>query len=336
MFLQVMQSIQKIVDDLFDFSTINIDEKKNLHTPIRERIYALLTPASFRLGALDSEVEEVLRTRIDRAVSGEKPITLIIAYGGFKNIHIDSAPHIDWAEVFQLSFVLRTVWEITQIYGPGVRVEYSGDAEAMSVVDNLKVEWIKMYLAEFALMLRTVQPLLPPNLTVTNRDFSEFYTTNKLSKELDTRLAQLDYSADELTTKMSKAINNFCWDGEKELMHLSESEKQQMLEKSILLHKLWLEFDYEKRGEYLEGGTHIPIAHRKGLPGCYGIKSIAGSDIQFWIAKGALRGHNGTYMQTLLSPTKYTELRSQLDHISVQGMFSSISSLETIPLIKEK
>jgi len=95
-----MQDIQPTVDTLFDFSSIRIDEKKNLHTPVRERIYELLTPAYFRLGTVDEELENILRTRIDRSVSANQPITLIIAYGGFKNIHIDAAPHIDWAEVF--------------------------------------------------------------------------------------------------------------------------------------------------------------------------------------------------------------------------------------------
>lgn len=330
-----MQDIQSTIDTLFDFSSIRIDKKKNLHTPVRDRIYELLTPASFRLGALDVEVEEVLRTRIDRAIAANEPITLIIAYGGFKNIYINTAPHIDWAEVFQLSFVLKTVWEITQIYPPGVHIEYSGDAEAMSVADNLKIEWIKTYLSEFALMLKAIQPLLPYNLKLTNRDFSEFYTTSELSKELDTRLVQIDYSQNELTAKMPKAINNFCWDGEKDLTHLNESEKQRMLEKSILLHKLWLEFDYEKRGEYLEGGIHIPIAHRKGLPGCYGIKSVKGSDIQFWIAKGALTENNGHMTPTLLSANKYTTMKDLLIEIPIKSMFEHFPALKTVPIAKE-
>lgn len=332
-----MQDIQTTLDTLFDFSSVRIDTKKNLHTPIRERIYELLTPAYFRLGTVDEELENILRTRIDRSVSANQPITLIIAYGGFKNIHIDAAPHIDWAEVFQLSFVLKTVWEITQIYEPGVHVEYSGDAEAMSVVDNLKIEWIETYLQEFATMLRVVQSALPSNLKITNKDFKEFYTPEWLAEELDGRFARVDFNVRDIqglvSAHMPKATNNYCWDGERDLTNLPELEKQKILEKSIVLHKLWLELDYEYRGEYLEGGIHIPIAHRKGLPGCFGIKSIAGSDVQFWIAKGVLTQKDGRVSPTLLSAQAYTKVKEQVVDISVTSTFETLPFLRSVSVI---
>lgn len=233
--------------------------------------------------------------------------------------------------------MLKTVWEITQVYEPGVHVEYSGDAEAMSVVDNLRVEWIKTYLQEFATMLRVVQSALPSNLKITNKDFKEFYTPEWLAEELDGRLAHVDFNVRDIQNlvhaHMPNAINNYCWDGERDLTNLPELEKQKILKKSIVLHKLWLELDYEYRGEYLEGGIHIPIAHRKGLPGCYGIKSIAGSDVQFWIAKWVLTQKDGRVSPTLLSAQTYSKVKEHLTNTPVTSKFEALPFLRSVPVI---
>jgi hypothetical protein len=326
------------LDFLFEF--LNEEQPKiKLKENVEDYIFRVLTRSEFRLGIIDPTIKKMLREKIHMSVKENKPITLILAVGGFKNYRLQTAPHIDWAEVFQVLFVLKSLYEIALVYKPGLHLEYSGDAEAMVIANNLKQEWIDVYKREFDELIKVMSLKLPKNIKLTTKDFRDFYTIEEIETEVDSRLEKVDWESPSvkflLKEKMPHAINNFCFNGRKNLEYLNKEEKQVELNKSIFKHKIWLDVDYERRREYLEGGINIPILHKANIPGCYAIKSCKGCNIQYWIGMGTLKHDMDNYVPTILSANQLVGLSDKLKayKVDLNQEFRLLSAFKEIDVI---
>ena len=208
--------MQEIVDSLFKFEKTESDFNSSVEK-LEDRIYKILSKSSLRLGKIDEVISKMLKDKIALSINQNKPITLVLGVGGFKNFRIDSAPHIDWAEVFQMDFLLKSLYEISEIYKPGLHLEYSGDAEALVLIDNIKQEWVKTYNNEFDKLVAIVNTKLPYNIKITTKNFLDFYTLDFLQEELDRKINKVNLQDPKIiefiNTKIDRAENNFCVDG---------------------------------------------------------------------------------------------------------------------------
>ncbi len=327
--------MQEIINNLFKFEKTENDFNNSVEK-LEDKIYKILSKSSLRLGKLDESVAKILKDKIILSVSQNLPITLILGVGGFKNFRIDSAPHIDWAEVFQIDFLLKSLYEISEIYEPGLHIEYSGDAEALVLIDNIKSEWVKIYNDEFDKLVEIVNTKLPSNIKITTRNFSEFYTLDFLQDELDRKLKNVNLSdlkiIEFINEKMDRAENNFCINGEINYRDISDEKKKKLLVESILKHKFWLETDYENRSEYLEGGINIPVIHTQ-FPGCLQIKSCKGCDIQYWIGKGLVINNGEKAYPWIMSPKQFNASKENIIKEKVTSEFAKIETLQSISVL---
>lgn len=332
-----MKEEQRFINNLFDVSSIPVDRKKNKMSNLKTRINEILTTSELRQESVSAETKRMLEEKIALSIKTKMPITLIVAVGGFKNWRVNTAPHIDWAEVFQLSHLIRTLYEISVIYEPGVHLEFSGDSDILSLIDNLKPEWIETYNTEFSEMVSKVAQHLPRNFKLSIRNFSDFYTLSEIQDEILKRVEQVNWSDKDVQKAINagllNAINDFCFDGKVNYLSQTMSSRQKLLEKSTVICKLWLEVDYEKRREYLEGGINIPIAHRKGVPGCYAIKSVKSGTVQYWEGKGILVKKDGEYFNAIISANQHLKLRSKLKSVKMKSSFNTLNSLQSIETI---
>lgn len=324
--------IEIFLNTLFKFETPQRD--KLIKLDLEDEIYKILSTKSFRQGSVTSDIEKLFRQKISLSIKESKPITLIIAVGGFKNPNLDSAPHIDWAEVFQLSFLLKTLYRISDIYKPGLYLEFSGDSNIAVFINNLKNEWIQTYNKEFDELINIVNTTLPENIKISIKNFSEFYKDNFIEEEISKRLNKIDFNNPEILhlieNKMSHAINNFCFIGEKDFSNYSNEEKIFLQKESIVKNKLWLEIDYEKRSEYLEGGINIPVLHSKSIPGCYSIKAVKASVIPYWVGKGVLIYTKDKIYPEILSVNQYLNIKNKLENVMINP---NLIKLNTIPIL---
>ncbi len=323
--------VNTVINSLFDFSERVVDQKRNKHTPLPERILEILTPSYVRQGALSDEIRDMLMDKVKRSVAKEAPITLILAFGGFKGVGIKDSPHLNWAEVFHLSFLAQAFWEITQIYTPGVILEFSGDSIILPLLDNYPLEWTEVYNQELDQLIGVVNKAVPANMKFTNRPTNTFYKQEELEKEVMEEFSKLDLSLPEhqekIKSKMHKAQNNYITEG------INPEELQKRLEESVILHDVWLDVDYKHRREYLEGGINIPIAHRKGIPGCLCIRSVKSSDVQFWEAYGVINISSGKSYPTLLSHNQYDAVEDSIKYEVVNSVFSEFETLKQVPVL---
>lgn len=323
-----MNDIYNYIDQLGTVDFLRIDQKKNQRTVLPTRIWEILTRSKLRLGPLDQETEKMLRGKIELSMRKGAPITLILAVGGFKGIGIASSPHINWAEVFHIDFLVKMLGEIALIYKPGLRVEFSGDDVALPFMNNYPEEWTKCYNQEFDKLLEIISEKLPDNIFLSNRPASSFYLRERLETEIEEEVSKMKLPEEIIEQKFKHAMNNFVWKGEKDWRGLSEKEKMRKLRRSVLVHDAWLNVDYRHRREYLEGGVNIPIIHKRGMAGCYGIRSTASSDVQFWEAEGYLTVLNGHFSQ------RYRSINSVSPRVRKEEIKSKFEQIETLRMIE--
>jgi hypothetical protein len=249
--------LEEYINQLGTLTGVAVDGKKQQRMPLIERIVEILTPAYLRLEALDQATKEMLRAKVKLSVKKQVPITLILAVGGFKGVKVPMAPHLNWAEVFHVDFLVKTLGEIALIYPPGLKLEFSGDDVIVPLMNNYNPEWTRTYNTEFDMLLKLLAGKLPNNILLTNKPASSFYQRDELEKEVLLAAKDKKYTEEEWEQKLKHATNNFVWKGENDLSN--KTDKEYYLRKSVAIHDAWLDVDYKHRREYLEGGINIPI-----------------------------------------------------------------------------
>ncbi len=313
----------------FSFTPNHISDKGKL----KEVIYSLLTPEWFRFGSIEESTKEFLHKEIGSYVEKNEPIKILNAMGGFKNYRIDTAPHIDWAEVFHLSFISKVLIKICEIYEPGVIIEYSGDAHMACIVDNIKKEWVDTYLEEFDSLIDYFGSITPKNLKLTHKHFLDFYDFEQMKTEInelgDKENLLETKNAETIEKNYLRAVQNVCFDGEEDLTTLSDSEKEEFIKRSILKAYIWYELDFEKRNDYFH--SFIPICNLKDFPDTYCVRSIRHLPCPpFWQGKGVLEIVGNKVHSVILHNNKYLEEVKSLAVCKVETLPISIDSLSTI------
>lgn len=333
--IEIKKIIEKISEG-FVFGKTEIDEKALKFGGVRQYILNILKNSKFRIGSLTKELEDMIEQKVDLSLKKNLPITLVPAFGGFKNYQCLSFPNIDFAELMQLQFLLESVILISKIYKPGLMIEYTLDAHAMCVADNYKLEDVDVYVEGFREMLEKVQKVLPSNVVLKMTSFYDFYDLNEVKKVIEERLVEAMKSEKYralIEERIVHAKNDFVFDGWENFTEKTSEEKQNLLEESVWKHRLWLNYDYEKRVDYIEGGERIPLGHRK-FPGLLAIKSIIGSDIQFWVANGVFRHFKDTWKFELLTPNM--AINNSVETVFLDMKFFDINTLNKIYLCREE
>ncbi|MGI8419829.1 MAG: hypothetical protein ACR2LN_04245 [Candidatus Levyibacteriota bacterium] len=70
-------------------------------------IFQRITSTQFRRSSLDKDTPKAIKTYLKKAIVDEKPLRLYFLFGGYKQARLQSAPYPEWAELFNISFMLK-------------------------------------------------------------------------------------------------------------------------------------------------------------------------------------------------------------------------------------
>lgn len=297
-----------------------------------EAVLDVLLWGRARLSKLSPERREIVSRGVADALANDRPIRLINNFGGFKTVRADSAPHVDWAEVFHLAFVRRWLVPICSVYPPGVEVEYTGQGGIGSFVDNIPLDHPLSYEQEFTDLVSRVRDVLPANLVVSVSPFQDFYDYDTLTAmfgDFSGRPIPADQNA-HIEGLIDRAEHNFMWDGREDLSRLGVMERRDILRRSVWNLLQWYAHDAERRKEYFASG--IVISNGVGFKDGYVVRSIAGTDKAFWMARGVLDARVSPWRPELLVPDDPALL--SIVEIEAVGWVTSVApGLETIGLV---
>ena len=302
-------------------------------TQLQAKIYKLLTPRWFRFRSVEPDIETYLKEKIGEYVEAGSPIKILNACGGFKNHRIDTAPHIDYAEVFHLAFFTKTLQRICEIYEPGIHLEYSGDCHAACIADNVKKESVDTYVHEFNLLLEHFGSITASNFTITHKHFLDFYDFDTMRKDINDRAAQKKLDSKENMELIQKyyhrAKSNFVFDGFEDYTDLSDEEKDMLIKTSIIKTYTWYDVDFEHREDYFN--SYISLVNLQEFPEAYCVRSVRYLPAPvFWQGKGVIKEQKGKLHAAILHVDQYIASRDQFEKVPIEKPPLDIESLQSI------
>lgn len=278
-----------VTDKNFSKQKINQNLSKN---DLTHQIFNLLTSTKFRKSKLSEEAAADILKKISDKVHKEEPIQLILAFGNYKQARLESAPLPDWAEIFNLSFILQLATSIGSVYQSGVVINYLGQDAIVKYIDNYKQSDIDAYSRVFSKMIAWFnQQDGDRNIKFKYSQISKAADISSLIRLMEENHGkQIDYlnSLPDLKSEeiISRSLRNQCWDGEENLTGLSDKEKYKRAIWAAAMHCAFLEVDPIIEREYFEDKIFLTL--RKNARIGIHCGSCSSSTVQFWAGEGFL------------------------------------------------
>lgn len=266
-------------------------------------------------------VEKVVR----EAVKENQPIHVTVPFGGYKKAQYDSAPHIDWAEVFNVIQLRAYLTPIVQAYKPGIILDYFSDEIFVSRMNNISQEDLEIYNKEFIELVKVMNNYTKNNMIIKFSKIRDQITSEELHKRFDKAIVNLregweKLSKEERDYRINKSGRNY--DGD--LSNLSKEEKYDVLLNSTFVHDSFIFGDWREGVPWAFGDDMVPVGFR--YTGDWGIhlKSSRSSTVQFWVGKGMLKKKDDKYIPTILTYNQY--INANKEEVKVNTVLSKVSS----------
>ena len=318
-----------------------------------------LISAKYSGKAQSFDAIEYTLDKLSNAMSRLKPITFTFCFGGYKSHTSPAHPEVDWAELFNLNYLVSYLYPIIMGYKYGVELEY--ESEEVSIqFNNVPQELTNKYTTSFYKLIEYYKNKLyqkyninlPIKLTIA-RDLykngvEELYKLIEQKKE-DYRRIFEDLSESEKNKWISRAKSNYMWNGIIKHDECSDKEKYDIYKEARITNEAFLDADYILREDWFEDPYRIPLTGTWGtmpsaqpIDGWLHIKSTANSKVDCWIGTGALEEVyiNGKlqYRQSILSKKQLDAVKFRIQYIDVKDKkLEEISSnFHKIPIVKRK
>jgi len=308
----MQQNIQNYLTQLLTKSgnhTLAEHEQSLLqHTGIEEFVYARLTSKKFRKSKMDEACVERTKKAIAIQVQKSEPINVFYPQGGYKLWRFPSSPTVDWAEFFNISYVLAYVAPIAAAYKPGVKITYYMHTLLMELHDNLTTEEIQAYVASFEALLTEFRKYLPDNITVSILRDADIYSRDEYFKALEKGKSQAEkeYVAWNQAQKNDfarMARLNIKWNGKEDWTNLSDKDKEEKIYLAAL-YEATASSNLPKVAELVKSPDKI-LVFTKGNAMFIGIGSTKASIAKYWVGFGVLEKQSLTYLPIVLTPSQY-------------------------------
>jgi hypothetical protein len=298
-----------------------------------------LLSKKFRKQKIDPDCKLRTELAIQTKVASQQPLTIIFPQGGYKLWKLPSAPYADWAELFNISYLLKYVSPLAAAYKPGVELKYYFHTLLMEAHDNLSTEDISHYVASFESLLVQFKQHLPPNIRVSIIKDADIYTRSEYFDTLEAGLPAAKQVFDELSPEnqakyLKMAELNIKWNGKEDWSNLDSAERGKKLYKAAL-YEIAVSRNLPKVVAQVKSPDNIlifTISSKEFI----GVGSCASSIAKHWVGYGVLAKHKHSYVPVILSPQQFqrldiqsvaTEKTSVIDQIN----FSEIILLEHLP-----
>ena len=293
-------------------------------------LYSLVVRSEFRRTALDQETVSDIHNKIHRQMAGQRPIQFSIPFGAYKNWRLRSSPELDWAEVFNLNYLIRYVLPISVAYNPGVLLQYSYNDHVMDRVSNIPLEHQRRYVTGFQRLLSMFQSRLPPNIVLNLVRINDFYSTDAYATELEQNYASTastwlsKYPSEVRARKIASAHHNLMLNGVRNLARLPPEE----LNDEYVRAAMWCDAVdcLKERRRFNKYADNIQLVFVRGPTLSLHVGVCDTGSIHFWAGTGIAEVRKDRILQRILS-------RPNLDSLANTGSLASVcvsSKLATV------
>jgi len=291
---------------------LEIIERKGLSEYIETKFFS----KKYRKWRLDEQCIRAVKMEIDDAITKDRAIDVFFAQGSYKLWRVKSAPKSNWAEFFNLAYLISYLASIAAAYKRGVNLTYYFLTVLPQLHNNLSESEVIAYLESFQSLIDQFGSYLPVNMNVKIERDLDAYSRKKYNIALKKALLLanrkfFEWPKSKQDDYVRRAKLNIKWDGVEDWTRLSKKDIETKVEKAVLYEyaatQVILEKDKERRGIILS-----TLPKEDGI----GIGSTSTSIAKHWVGEGVLEEHKGELYPRIFSPSQY-EYARELDHKSI-------------------
>lgn len=287
-----------------------------------------------------------IERKIRRSIAEDRPLGLVVPFGGYKHFWNPSAPLVDWAEVFHLEFMIQHLTPLTSVIPAGVRIEYVSEDFIVPLMDNYLPADLDRYSESFRALVVRYQPVLPAGLVIEYWRLSERYDTATITdvilNAMPARLAEFaSLDGDARAIELRRSARSVNWHGWSDLASLDPSEREDRVVYARVMEKTFSDLGFlpEHVGGYYEAdlrscavfswGTSLDNAVKQFLT----LHSAPGSTVDHWIGRGVVIPTRDERLRTtIVSRTQYEAFPWSRLPSRIENLGSNLRNLETVDL----
>lgn len=305
----------------------DLDRKTIQNKGIETYLFGKISSKQFRKIQLAAPCEARVHTAIQQAVAAQKPVQLVHPAGGYKLWSYPSFPEADWAEYFNVAYLLKYVSAVAAAYAPGVQISYYLFTYLMQKSNNLSKEEVSRYVQSFQSIIDEFLKYTPANITIKLVCDSDFYGETEYFRMLEesTQQATEFYNSftPERKEKYIKSSNtNIHWDGKEDWTKLSPEEKENKIYQGALYEAKGNMKFFPKIRNWIFDTDKI-IIFPQGKTDFVGIGSTKSSLVKHWMGFGVLEKNESGYKEIILSPSQFKEIENNPHELVPHSSLSS-------------
>lgn len=339
-----MRDFEREINDYVnnELLTLNgISDKLIDQSQQKEKFLERIFIRRYRKYATTQEVRNFVKERLDCIIDQKLPMRFVPSFGGYKHWWSPTYPATDWAEIFNIKFILEYLAPIYNSYKENiVSITYESEEVILAELNNIPQEGLDAYTESFRKILGVFQSIVGTtpqlSLVLAREQYAEKgLTKDMLLKRIDEMMPDYfkkfdSYNEDDKHCRIEKVKTNFKLDGVKDYTYLDEKDMYNLYRYSRVLNETFLDADYEFRSEFFEDKSTIPLLFSFGLgPGGEAwphIGSSSSSMVDFWAGMGILeKRSNGTIVPRIVSRSQFNIIEKSLIKVPIKSKLSGIN-----------
>lgn len=320
----------------FPLNELTSEDKKCItYEGIKKYIFQRITSTKYRVSSMPEDLKQFVKQRIDYCVDNNLPIHIVFPFGAYKKWNLPTYPHIDWAEVFNIKYMVEYLSSIASAYMYGIILEYYSVELFVEKINHIPQKDLDIYEKEFKSMLNILSKYTPKGLTPKFTNLREEISQQEALKTVELKAKKFrenwpDVSEEDKALKIKRAK-----------VSCAVSENTPKYEATILdavfIHDAFSSECWTNNGkvEWINRPDMIVIGN--SYTGNWGIhiKSSRASRVNFWVGTGVLEkrvSNTDEYIPTILSYKQWNKQKKLIKYYPL-NLFKDFPNLNKIGVI---
>lgn len=279
----------------------------------------------------DMLTKEHLGNIIERRYGKKQPLVFNITFGCYKRPHLPSHTFANWAEVINISFMLRILSRIAKLYEYGCILRYRMQDICLEELNGITKKDVINYSSSFEEIINIFRTRVPSGISIVIEKYSEIFPEEKFANDIIETIPEIDAEWNKpenihIIEESVKRAERNQWRTDKTYEELLYSAKYHGAYTKIAVK-------YESQGP----SDEIMLVHRKTLKGNHFLhyRCCETSCVQFWVGEGCLIKRPGKTFPTILSLQQLAKHNKILE-IENKTFSTTNPNLKSLPIYEER
>lgn len=325
--------LEKLINTKHDYELSSDDKKTIQFEGVGKFIFKKLNSTKFRAQSTTQDYLQKIEDKITLCINHNLPIHISLPFGATKNPYIDTAPNIDWAEVFNISYLIDYLTPIAKAYKHGIVLEYISVAVFEEFVNRIPQKDVDKYDAEFTKLVEYFQKCLPDNFKLIYTKVSDTLSQKEINrlisiKKDELRKTWLKQDKSVVERKLFRAKRN-CLITKKDL------NVESLILEAALGHDAFCSECWTTDLSPWDKKYMITLGHNYTSGWAIHVRSSEGSSVNFWSGVGVLVEHGDKFVTTVLSPNQFKNSQKQIANLKINLFDDVLPNLSSVPVLQD-